>query len=131
MAVCAAVIATHGCEYRLVRVLGNVIGLGWSQVNLNVITGKPPPTSDDRAGFPVMHNMELFSCMPITACYAIPTSLRPTMWPRCRAVSCKYVLGKPRAAFTARFTCGPSGQPWPGNAGRERVSHAGLIPLLA
>ena len=62
-------------EYRLVRVLGNVIGLGWSQLNLNVITGKPPPTSDDRAGFPVMHDMDLFSCVPITLCYANPYQL--------------------------------------------------------
>src|SRR5712671_4856227 len=62
-------------EYRLVRVLGNVIGLGWSQVNLNVITGKPPPTADDYSGFPVMHNMDLFSCVPITLCYANPFQL--------------------------------------------------------
>jgi Bacterial Ig-like domain (group 1) len=40
-------------EYRLVRVLGGVIGLDWSQLNLNVITGDPPPTQDDFAGFPV------------------------------------------------------------------------------
>jgi hypothetical protein len=59
-------------EYRLVRVLGNVIGLGWSQVNLNVITGRPRPTSDDLAGFPVMHEMDLSSCVPITVCYANP-----------------------------------------------------------
>ncbi len=62
-------------EYRLVRVLGNLIGVGWSQVNLNVITGKPPPTSDDYAGFPVMHDMDLFSCVPITLCYANPYQL--------------------------------------------------------
>jgi len=59
-------------EYRLVRVLGNVLGLGWSQVNINVITGKPPPTSDDRTGFPVMHETDLSSCVPITICYANP-----------------------------------------------------------
>src|ERR1700676_173605 len=59
-------------EYRLVRVLGNVIGLGWSQVNFNVITGRPRPTSDDLAGFPVMHEMDLPSCVPITVCYANP-----------------------------------------------------------
>src|ERR1700688_4991692 len=44
-------------EYRLVRVLGDVIGLGWSQVNLNVITGKPPPTSAVYAGFPAITHM--------------------------------------------------------------------------
>src|SRR5271169_2953260 len=62
-------------EYRLVRVLGGVLGLGWSQMNLNVITRKPPPTSDDYAGFPVMHYLDPVSCMPITVCYANPYQL--------------------------------------------------------
>ena len=62
-------------EYRLVRVLGSVLGMGWSQLNLNVITGKPRPTPDDYAGFPVMHNMDSISCVPITACYANPYQL--------------------------------------------------------
>jgi hypothetical protein len=56
-------------EYRLVRVIGSVLGLGWSQLNLNVQTGKPHPTSDDYAGFPVMHFMDLWNCVPITLCY--------------------------------------------------------------
>src|SRR5580698_1212054 len=59
-------------EYRLVRVLGGVIGLGWSQMNLNVITGNPRPTPDDYAGFPVMHYIDSPSCVPITVCYASP-----------------------------------------------------------
>jgi uncharacterized membrane protein YciS (DUF1049 family) len=62
-------------EYRLVRVLGGVLGLGWSQMNLNVITGNPPPTSDDYAGFPVMHYLDDPSCVPITVCYANPYQL--------------------------------------------------------
>jgi hypothetical protein len=62
-------------EYRLVRVLGNVIGLGWSQLNLNVITGDPPPTAADYAGFPVMHYTDPPSCVPITVCYANPFQL--------------------------------------------------------
>jgi hypothetical protein len=62
-------------EYRLVRVLGNVLGLGWSQLNLNVITGNPTPTSDDFAGFPVMHYTDPVNCIPITACYANPYQL--------------------------------------------------------
>ena len=62
-------------EYRLVRVLGGVIGLGWSQLNLNVITGDPPPTTEDFAGFPVMHYMDLSSCVPITVCYKNPYQL--------------------------------------------------------
>lgn len=56
-------------EYRLVRVIGNVLGVGWSQLNGNVQTGKPHPTSDDYAGFPVMHYMDLWNCVPITLCY--------------------------------------------------------------
>src|SRR5208337_1945844 len=59
-------------EYRLVRVLGSVLGLGWSQANLNVITGKPQPTQDDYAGFPVMHNIDPLNCVPITLCYPNP-----------------------------------------------------------
>jgi hypothetical protein len=62
-------------EYRLVRVLGNVLGLGWSQLNLNVITGNPPPTSEDFAGFPVMHYTDPVNCIPITICYPNPYQL--------------------------------------------------------
>jgi len=62
-------------EYRLVRVLGNVLGLGWSQLNLNVITGNPPPTPNDFAGFPVMHYMDPVNCIPITLCYPNPFQL--------------------------------------------------------
>jgi hypothetical protein len=64
-------------EYRLVRVLGSVLGLGWSQMNLNVITRNPAPTPDDYAGFPVMHYLDEFSCVPITVCYANPYQLAP------------------------------------------------------
>jgi hypothetical protein len=64
-------------EYRLVRILGSVLGLGWSQANLNVITGNPPATPDDYAGFPVMHYMDPISCVPITVCYANPYQLAP------------------------------------------------------
>jgi hypothetical protein len=59
-------------EYRLVRIIGNVLGLDWSQVNPNVLTGTPPPTSDDYAGFPVMHYSDPVSCVPITNCYPNP-----------------------------------------------------------
>ncbi len=64
-------------EYRLVRVLGSVLGMGWSQMNLNVITGDPTPTQDDFAGFPVMHFMDLVSCVPISICYPNPYQLAP------------------------------------------------------
>jgi hypothetical protein len=62
-------------EYRLVRVIGQVLGLGWSQVNLNVITGNPPATAADYAGFPVMHYTDPVSCVPITTCYPNPYQL--------------------------------------------------------
>ena len=55
--------------YRLVRVLGRVLGLDWSQVNVNVDTRQPVPTPDDYAGFPVMHFYDLISCAPISRCY--------------------------------------------------------------
>jgi hypothetical protein len=57
-------------KYRLVREIGQVIGLDWSQLNLNVITRNPIPTSDDFTGFPLMHYLDMISCQPITACYA-------------------------------------------------------------
>ena len=62
-------------EYRLVRVIGSVLGVGWSQLNLNVQTGNPNPTSDDYAGFPVMHFTDALGCVPITACYPNPYQL--------------------------------------------------------
>jgi len=61
--------------YRLVRVIGGILGMGWSQLNLNVQTGSPHPTSDDYAGFPVMHFTDAWNCVPITLCYANPYQL--------------------------------------------------------
>lgn len=62
-------------QYRLTRVIGNVLGVGWSQLNLNVQTGSPPPSADDYAGFPVMHSLDLSNCVPITLCYPNPYQL--------------------------------------------------------
>ena len=59
-------------QYRLLRVVGEVLGVGWSQVNSNVLTGRPAPTADDYAGFPVMHSTDPANCVPITACLANP-----------------------------------------------------------
>src|SRR5271169_6986922 len=71
--VCAATSAQlPDVQYRLVRLLGRIVGLGWSQANLNVQTQKPPPTTADFAGFPVMHFTDLISCVPISACYPNP-----------------------------------------------------------
>ncbi|MBZ5597685.1 MAG: Ig-like domain-containing protein [Acidobacteriia bacterium] len=57
-------------KYRLVRVLGRVLGLDWSQANLNVITRQPAPTADDYTGFTIMHATDPDTCVPISACYA-------------------------------------------------------------
>jgi hypothetical protein len=62
-------------EYRLVRTLGQILGLAWSQVNLNVITGNPAPTAADYFGFPVMHYKDDPACVPITLCYPNPFEL--------------------------------------------------------
>lgn len=56
-------------QYRLVRVLARIFGLGWSQANLNVLTNNPPPTGADFQGFPVMHFADPISCVPISRCY--------------------------------------------------------------
>jgi hypothetical protein len=55
-------------EYRLVRVLGRILGLDWSQVNLNVQTGNPIPGQADYAGFSIMHAMDSVRCVPISTC---------------------------------------------------------------
>jgi hypothetical protein len=59
-------------QYRLVRVLGRILGLGWSQANINVQTRNPAPDSTDYAGFPVMHFLDSTSCVPIALCYPNP-----------------------------------------------------------
>lgn len=64
-------------QYHLIRVLGRVLGLGWSQTNVNVDTGKPPATSADYAGFPVMHSLDPSFCTPISKCY--PNADQPKM----------------------------------------------------
>ncbi len=68
--VCAATSAKlPDLQYRLMRTLGRVIGLGWSQANLNAITHNPAPTLDDYEGLPLMHFADPVSCVPISACY--------------------------------------------------------------
>ena len=49
-------------KYRLVREIGRVLGLGWSQVN-------PNPSTGDLPGFSLMHQVDSFSCVPISSCY--------------------------------------------------------------
>jgi hypothetical protein len=64
--------ATHvaNTQYKLTRVLGQVIGLGWSQANVNVSTFVPLPTPQDYSGFPVMHALDRPNCYPISVCDA-------------------------------------------------------------
>lgn len=64
-------------QYQLVRALGRVLGLDWSQLNVNAITGTPPPSSQDYAGFTIMHALDPVSCAPISLCY--PSADQPKM----------------------------------------------------
>ena len=64
-------------EYRLIRVLGRVLGLDWSQVNVNIFTRSPPPTSADYPGLTIMHAMDPINCVPISLCY--PNATQPKM----------------------------------------------------
>src|SRR5947207_8640312 len=57
-------------QYHLVRSIGRILGLDWSQANLNVITRTPAPTANDYAGFPVMHETDPTGCVPVAACYS-------------------------------------------------------------
>jgi hypothetical protein len=76
--VCAAASAQlPDVQYRLIRVLGRILGLGWSQANLNVLTRNPPPIDADFAGFPLMHFIDPISCVPISVCY--PNAAVPKM----------------------------------------------------
>jgi hypothetical protein len=74
---CIAQLPDPDVEYRLVRVLGQVLGLGWSQVNLNVQTGNPAPTADDYVGFSIMHAVDSADCVPISVCYSNRGQVNP------------------------------------------------------
>src|SRR5437879_2064584 len=63
-------------KYHLIRVLGRTLGLDWSQANNNVRTGIPFPSSEDVAGFPLMHPLEPFCNLAITNCIANADQLR-------------------------------------------------------
>jgi IPT/TIG domain len=73
--VCAATaVQRPDIQYRLIRVIGRTLGLGWSQANVNVLTRKPLPASADFAGFPLMHFADPISCVPVTICYPNPAA---------------------------------------------------------
>ncbi len=63
-------------QYRVARQLGRVLGLDWSQLNENVVTGSPPTKVDDYAGYPLMHPMGAL-CYPTYGCSNNP--LQPRM----------------------------------------------------
>jgi hypothetical protein len=56
-------------QYHLVRMFGRLLGLGWSQANVNVFTRNPVPAADDFNGLPLMHATDPISCVPISLCY--------------------------------------------------------------
>jgi len=74
---CVVQLPDPDVEYRLVRMLGQVLGLGWSQTNLNVQTDVPRPTADDYAGFSIMHAVDPPNCVPITLCYSNGGKVNP------------------------------------------------------
>lgn len=49
-------------KYQLVRALGRILGLGWSQT-------KPNPAIGDLGGFALMHEKDSTTCVPISRCY--------------------------------------------------------------
>jgi hypothetical protein len=65
-------------QYHLVRTIGRVLGLDWSQANLNVITRNPPPSANDYAGFPVMHEIDPTGCIPVALCYSNNGTVNPS-----------------------------------------------------
>lgn len=65
---CAATSASLAdLKYHLVRTLGRALGLDWSQLNGNVLTGVPPPKAEDYSGFPLMHPLDP-TCTVVTTC---------------------------------------------------------------
>jgi hypothetical protein len=87
-------------EYRLVRVLGRVLGLDWSQLNVNVLTRSPVPTTDDLAGLSIMHAMDPINCVPISLCY--PNADQPKMDDRAALSRLYPVTAQNLAAFPGK-----------------------------
>ncbi len=87
-------------KYRLVRVLGRVLGLDWSQMNVNVFTRSPAPTSADYAGLTVMHAADPINCGPISICY--PNADQPAMDDRAALSRLYPVTAQNQAAFPGK-----------------------------
>jgi hypothetical protein len=64
-------------KYRLVKVIGRIFGLDWSQTNINVLTGDPAATAADYTGFTIMHGSDPSFCTPISLCF--PNADQPKM----------------------------------------------------
>src|SRR5579863_10465357 len=125
---CVAQLPDPDVEYRLVRVLGQVLGLGWSQMNLNVQTDMPPPTSDDYVGFSIMHAVDSPSCVPIALCYSNGGKVNPYQ-PKMddQAALSRLYPGPTFSANTARihgnvYFANASGQPGQGMQGVNVVA---------
>lgn len=64
-------------QYMLMRKMGRVLGLAWSQTNDSVFTGSVPTTATLMANWPVMHPIDVI-CGPFTyLCTQNPFALRP------------------------------------------------------
>jgi hypothetical protein len=125
---CVVQLPDPDVEYRLVRVLGQVLGLGWSQTNLNIQTHNPPPTSDDYGGFSIMHATDLSSCVPIAVCYSNGGKVNPYL-PKMddQAALSRLYPGLTFSANTARihgnvYFANTSGQPAQGMQGVNVVA---------
>lgn len=63
-------------QYKLERVFGRVLGLGWSQANDNVFTGAPMPSDAEEQHWPILHPIDIF-CGPYDyQCLPQPFQLR-------------------------------------------------------
>jgi hypothetical protein len=87
-------------KYRLVRVSGRVLGLDWSQMNLNVFTHNPAPTSADYAGLSIMHATDPINCVPISICY--PDADQPKLDDRAALSRLYPVTTQNQAAFPGK-----------------------------
>jgi hypothetical protein len=125
---CVVQLPDPDVEYRLVRVLGQVLGLGCSQVNLNVQTSNPRPTAEDYVGFSVMHAIDSPSCVPISLCYSDGGQVNPYQ-PKMddQAALSRLYPGSTFSASTARiqgnvYFVNASGQPGQGMQGVNVVA---------
>lgn len=94
-------------RYLLMRIFGRMLGLGWSQLNESVLTGRPLPGAEDYAGFPLMHPLGL-RCAP--ECLPNPYALRADdvaslsrLYPVTAGNAAAFPDKQPHAADTARI----------------------------